>query len=145
MFLLVSYPPTFLAEDLFIKMLQIFTPFPSNQIQIGQSFTLEGPRFCNTWSEPWISIIWMKKSSYDPKSSKQSGTRVWQNGRSKWNLRTASSKTRLIFLSMVRAFWSKVGSDRLHADADQWNSKWQWPKIEGLFEFKGKLLHSAKW
>lgn len=24
-------------------------------------------------------------------------------------------------------------------------SKWKWPEIPGLFDFKGKLLHSAKW
>lgn len=33
----------------------------------------------------------------------------------------------------------------LDDQSDSPNSKWRWPEIEGLHEFKGKLLHSARW
>ena len=33
--------------------------------------------------------------------------------------------------------WSETG-----ANAD---SNWKWPNIEGLHDFKGKLVHSARW
>lgn len=24
-------------------------------------------------------------------------------------------------------------------------NKWKWPKIDGLFDYKGKLMHTANW
>ncbi|WAO93405.1 Hypothetical protein NCS54_01095200 [Fusarium falciforme] len=58
---------------------------------------------------------------------------VWDEGSAKWRIK------------LEQAGELKVDEADFLINASGFLSKWKWPEIEGLHDFKGKLLHIARW
>lgn len=75
---------------------------------------------------------------------------IWDDATKKWKIKAdfeggiiEDEADILINGSGILKFVSAILS--LYIDTKISYSKWQWPNIEGLHNFKGELLHSAKW
>ncbi|KAL4794375.1 hypothetical protein BDV19DRAFT_390214 [Aspergillus venezuelensis] len=60
---------------------------------------------------------------------------TWDNVRSKWTLQVKNLDSDEIIEDQCDIVVSASGA----------LNEWKWPEIEGLHDFKGKLMHSAKW
>ena len=59
----------------------------------------------------------------------------WNEKASQWTVKLESTKSGEIIEDKADVIYQGIGT----------LNEWQWPKIEGLHDFKGKLLHTAQW
>ena len=59
----------------------------------------------------------------------------WDESAVKWRVRLQHMKAGEVIEDSADALISAIGA----------LNEWRWPSIEGLHDFKGKLLHSAAW
>ena len=59
----------------------------------------------------------------------------WDEKAAKWIVKLQHVRTGDVFENSADALISALGA----------LNEWRWPAIEGLHDFKGKLLHSADW
>ena len=59
----------------------------------------------------------------------------WDSKASKWIVKLENTKTGDILEDRADALYQGIGT----------LNEWQWPKIEGLHDFEGKLMHTAQW
>jgi cation diffusion facilitator CzcD-associated flavoprotein CzcO len=73
---------------------------------------------------------------------------VWDEETGKWKIKVEVDgkiqEDEADILVNGAGFLKSVTQDYDLAKANL-NSKWKWPQIPGLFDFKGKLVHTAKW
>ena len=76
---------------------------------------------------------------YDVRKYMKLGNKVlearWDESTSKWVVKLQNVKTGEVFEDRGDAIFRGVGT----------LNSWRWPDIEGLHDFKGKLMHSAEW
>ncbi|OJJ85151.1 flavin-containing monooxygenase [Aspergillus glaucus CBS 516.65] len=60
---------------------------------------------------------------------------VWDEVKSKWQLQIQNGNSGSVYLDEADVLISATGA----------LNNWKWPNIPGLHDFKGKLMHSAKW